>query len=74
MYYIVFLNVTWVPYVYADSKNFILFLLKFQPNYGDVEKESKKQLDILNHIQNRIPIVDATKAANREILEEQRSR
>nr|XP_022318886.1 ribosome biogenesis regulatory protein homolog [Crassostrea virginica] len=47
---------------------------KFQPNYGDVEKESKKQLDILNHIQNRIPIVDATKAANREILEEQRSR
>ena len=55
-------------------QEFYFFSLKFQPNYGDVEKESKKQLDILNHIQNRIPIVDATKAANREILEEQRSR
>ncbi|XP_048761929.2 ribosome biogenesis regulatory protein homolog [Ostrea edulis] len=47
---------------------------KFEPNYGDVEKESKKQLGILNHIQNRIPIVDSRKAANRQIMEEQRSR
>lgn len=47
---------------------------KFEPNYGDVERESKKQLEILNHIQNRIPIVNTTKAANRHIMEEQRSR
>lgn len=52
----------------------LLFFSKFEPNYGDVERESKKQLKILNHIQNRIPIVNTTKAANRHIMEEQRSR
>ncbi|XP_062589784.1 ribosome biogenesis regulatory protein homolog [Saccostrea cucullata] len=47
---------------------------KFEPNYGDVNKESKKQLEILDHIQNRVPIVNTTKAANREIMNEEQSR
>lgn len=61
-------------YLYFFFNYILLFFSKFEPNYGDVERESKKQLKILNHIQNRIPIVNTTKAANRHIMEEQRSR
>lgn len=64
-----------IYFMYFFFFNYILlFFSKFEPNYGDVERESKKQLKILNHIQNRIPIVNTTKAANRHIMEEQRSR
>lgn len=63
-----------INYLFTFSTIFAFFFSKFQPNYGDVERESKKQLEILNHIQNRIPIVNTTKAANRHIMEEQRSR
>lgn len=61
-------------YLFIFLTIFCSFFSKFEPNYGDVERESKKQLKILNHIQNRIPIVNTTKAANRHIMEEQRSR
>lgn len=60
--------------IYFFNHILLFFSSKFEPNYGDVERESKKQLEILNHIQNRIPIVNTTKAANRHIMEEQRSR
>lgn len=70
----VFLLVQKIYYLFTFSTIFAFFFSKFQPNYGDVERESKKQLEILNHIQNRIPIVNTTKAANRHIMEEQRSR
>lgn len=64
-----------IYFMYLFFFNYILlFFSKFEPNYGDVERESKKQLKILNHIQNRIPIVNTTKAVNRHIKEEQRSR
>ncbi|CAG2221147.1 RRS1 [Mytilus edulis] len=46
---------------------------KFEPNYGDVKKENTKQLDILNSVLNKTPILDVTQAVNAHEKDENRS-
>ncbi|XP_052069991.1 ribosome biogenesis regulatory protein homolog isoform X1 [Mytilus californianus] len=47
---------------------------KFEPNYGDVKKENTKQLDILNNVLNKTPILDITQAVNTHVKDEDRTR
>ncbi|KAK3091416.1 hypothetical protein FSP39_019741 [Pinctada imbricata] len=47
---------------------------KFEPNYGDLKSESSKQLEILDSIQRRVPVIDTVKAANISIMQDQQSK
>ncbi|XP_041363310.1 ribosome biogenesis regulatory protein homolog [Gigantopelta aegis] len=43
---------------------------KFESNYGDLKKEAKKQLDILNSITNKQPRLDVNVAVRKQLAEE----
>ncbi|XP_060065364.1 ribosome biogenesis regulatory protein homolog [Ylistrum balloti] len=44
---------------------------KFEENYGSLKNETKKQLDILQKLKNKEPIIDVTKAVNTQMMSEE---
>ncbi|XP_033739502.1 ribosome biogenesis regulatory protein homolog isoform X2 [Pecten maximus] len=43
---------------------------KFEENYGSLKNETSKQLDILQKLKNKEPVIDVTKAVNTQLIEE----
>ena len=52
----------------------ILTLFQFEPNFGDIKKETAKQLDILKNLGQDRSIIDKTKAANLQLAQEDSDR
>ena len=50
------------------------FQFQFEPNFGDVKKETAKQLEILNNLGQDRAIIDKTKAANLQLAQEDTDR
>ncbi|OWF52675.1 Ribosome biogenesis regulatory protein-like [Mizuhopecten yessoensis] len=43
---------------------------KFEENYGNLKNETSKQLDILQKLKNKEPVVDVARAVNTQMMEE----
>lgn len=49
-------------------------LFQFAPNHGDIKEETSHQLGLLKKIANKKPIIDVTKAANKQLHEDEVAR
>ncbi|CAI9720047.1 biogenesis regulatory homolog [Octopus vulgaris] len=47
---------------------------KFAPNHGDIKEETSHQLGLLKKIANKKPIIDVTKATNKQLHEDEVAR